>query len=187
VKRVTTETSIELDLCLAGGLGVSVSTGLGFFDHMLTLLFVHAGFSTTLRAIGDLHVDEHHLVEDVGLVIGQALREALGDKRGISRYGFVLPMDESIAEVALDLAGRYEFVWKATWTRERLGDMPTELIRHFFKSLAESLRCCLHMSVRGDDQHHKAEALFKGLGRVLRTACTCEAGSTEIPSSKGVL
>ncbi len=187
VKRLTAETSIELDMSLAGGLGVTAETGLGFFDHMLMLLLVHAGFSATLRAVGDLHVDEHHLVEDVGLVLGQAIREALGEKRGIARYGFLLPMDEALAEVAIDLAGRYEFVWSATWARERLGDMPTELFRHFFKSLAESLRCCLHMSVRGEDQHHKAEALFKGMGRVLRTACACETGSNEIPSSKGVL
>jgi imidazoleglycerol-phosphate dehydratase/histidinol-phosphatase len=187
VKRVTAETAIELDISLEGGSGVTVETGLGFFDHMLTLLFVHAGFSVTLRAVGDLHVDEHHLVEDVGLVLGQAIREALGDKRGISRYGFLLPMDEALAEVAIDLAGRYEFVWNVTWARERLGDMPTELFKHFFKSLAETLRCCLHMSVRGEDQHHKAEALFKGMGRVLRTACARESGSNEIPSSKGVL
>jgi imidazoleglycerol-phosphate dehydratase/histidinol-phosphatase len=187
VRRMTSETSIELGLSLERGLGVAVSTGLGFFDHMLTLLFVHAGFSADLCAKGDLHVDEHHLVEDVGLVLGQAIREALGEKRGISRYGFVLPMDESLAEIAMDLAGRYEFIWHVTWAREKLGDLPTELIRHFFKSLAESLRCSLHMSVRGDDQHHKAEALFKGVGRVLRTACACEAGTTEIPSSKGVL
>jgi imidazoleglycerol-phosphate dehydratase/histidinol-phosphatase len=187
LRRKTKETDINLELSLAEGRGVSISTGLGFFDHMLTLFAVHAGFSLQLDAVGDLHVDEHHLVEDVGLVLGQTLAEALGDKRGIRRYGFLLPMDESLAEVAVDLSGRFEFVWDVSWVRERIGEMPTEMIRHFFKSLAETLRCSLHMKVRGENEHHKAEALFKALGRALRDAASRDPFSVEVPSSKGVL
>jgi imidazoleglycerol-phosphate dehydratase/histidinol-phosphatase len=187
VSRVTNETSISLELALAGSANRRISTGLGFLDHMLDLLAAHAGFDLVIDAKGDLHVDEHHLVEDVGIVLGEAIREALGDKRGISRFGFLAPMDESIAEVALDLSNRPKFVWSGEFMRERIGDLPTELIPHFFESLTSSLRCALHISVRGENEHHKAEAVFKGVGRALRSACAIDGSGYDVPSTKGVL
>jgi imidazoleglycerol-phosphate dehydratase/histidinol-phosphatase len=154
---------------------------------MLELLANHAGFDLTIEATGDLHVDEHHLVEDVGLVLGEAVRVALGDKRAIRRFGFVLPMDEALAEVAIDLSNRNRFVWNGSFQREMLGTLPTELLPHFFESLAEALRCALHISVRGENEHHKAEAMFKGVGRALRDACSLGNAGEGIPSTKGAL
>ncbi len=185
--RTTTETSVSCKLGLYGTGRCAVSTGLGFFDHMLTLLGAHAGFDLTIEAIGDLHVDEHHLIEDVGIVLGEVVRQALRDRSGIARYGFILPMDESLAQVAIDLAARPHLEWDVTFTREMIGTMPTEMFKHFFRSFADSLRCALHISVRGDNEHHKAEAIFKGVGRTLRGAIGRVRDQKGVPSTKGVL
>jgi imidazoleglycerol-phosphate dehydratase/histidinol-phosphatase len=185
VRRTTKETDIRVDLQLATELPIHVSTGLGFFDHMLEQIAKHGGFALTLTCTGDLHIDEHHTVEDCALALGTALRQALGDKRGIARYGFLLAMDEAEAQVALDLSGRPYFVWDGRFNRDRVGDLPTELVPHFFRSLAESLGAALHVSVRGDNTHHMVEACFKGVGRSLRQAARIEGG--ELPTTKGVL
>jgi imidazoleglycerol-phosphate dehydratase/histidinol-phosphatase len=152
---------------------------------MLEQVAKHAGFALHLTCKGDLQIDEHHTVEDCALSLGRALREALGDKRGIARYGFLLPMDEAEAQIALDLSGRSFFVWHGVFNRERVGELPTELVPHFFRSLAESLGAALHISVRGENTHHMVESCFKGVGRSLRQAIRLE--SQEIPSSKGTL
>jgi imidazoleglycerol-phosphate dehydratase/histidinol-phosphatase len=185
VHRKTRETTISarVDLDTAGR--IEVSTGIGFFDHMLEQIAKHGGFSLTLNGDGDLHVDEHHTVEDVAIVLGGALREALGDKRGIARYGFLLPMDESLARVALDLSGRASFVFDAPFPRDTVGEMSTEMVSHFFRSLAESLGAALHVDVRGENTHHMVEACFKGVGRCLRQAIRQEGA--ELPTTKGTL
>jgi imidazoleglycerol-phosphate dehydratase / histidinol-phosphatase len=182
-KTKETEVSVEVDLSAEGP--SLISTGLGFFDHMLEQIAKHAGFALRLQCSGDLEIDEHHTVEDCALTLGAALREALGDKRGIARYGFLLAMDEAEAQVALDLSGRPYFVWEGKFNRERVGELPTELVPHFFRSLAESLGAALHISVRGENTHHMIESCFKGVGRSLRQAIRLE--SCEIPSSKGTL
>lgn len=186
-ERTTSETAIKASVSLYGTSRCSIRTGLGFFDHMLNLLGSHAGFDMVIDATGDLHVDEHHLIEDVGLVLGECIRRALRDRSCIGRFGFLLPMDESLAQIAVDLSGRIDLVWKADFRRDMIGDMPTEMFKHFFKSLAESLKCNLHISVEGDNEHHKAEAIFKGVGRALRSAVSRTAASQGIPSTKGVL
>jgi imidazoleglycerol-phosphate dehydratase/histidinol-phosphatase len=185
--RTTTETSISCKLGLYGTGKCAIATGIGFFDHMLTLLGAHAGFDLTIEAVGDLHVDEHHLVEDVGIVLGEVVRQALRDRSGIARFGFVLPMDESLAQVAFDLAARPHLEWDVTFSREMLGAMPTEMFKHFFRSFSDSLRCALHISVRGENEHHKAEAIFKGVGRALRSAVARQREEKGVPSTKGVL
>ncbi len=152
---------------------------------MLEQIAKHGGFALNLKCRGDLQIDEHHTVEDCALALGAALREALGDKRGIARYGFLLAMDEAEAQVALDLSGRPYFVWQGTFNRERIGELPTELVPHFFRSLAEALGAALHISVRGENSHHMVESCFKGVGRSLRQAIRLEGA--EIPSSKGSL
>jgi imidazoleglycerol-phosphate dehydratase/histidinol-phosphatase len=187
VTRVTKETSIELDLSLDGSGKISVTTGLGFFDHMLNLLGAHAGFDLRLAAVGDLHVDEHHLIEDVGIVLGEALKKATGAKEGIERYGFLLPMDEALAEIAIDLSGRSALVWNAEFRREKIGDVPTEMFKHFFLSFCDACKCSLHITVRGENEHHKAEAIFKGVGRALCAALKRDPRIRSIPSTKGVL
>jgi len=185
VVRRTKETDIEVSVDLDAGSPVRISTGLGFFDHMLEQVARHGGFSLELRCAGDLGVDEHHTVEDCALALGQALRQALGDKRGIGRYGFVLPMDESQAQVAIDLSGRPYAVFEGRFGRERIGELPTELVPHFFRSLGDSLGAAIHVSVRGENSHHMVEACFKAVGRALRQAIRVEGH--ELPSSKGVL
>jgi len=184
-RRKTRETEIDVEVDLSREGPSRIGTGLGFFDHMLEQIAKHGGFALTLACQGDLHVDEHHTVEDCALALGTALREALGDKRGLARYGFVLPMDEAEAEVSLDLSGRPCFVWEGRFARERVGDLPTELVPHFFRSLAESLQAALHVRVRGENSHHMIESCFKGVGRSLRHAIRLEG--TELPSTKGVL
>jgi imidazoleglycerol-phosphate dehydratase/histidinol-phosphatase len=154
---------------------------------MLHALGAHAGFDLRIQAEGDLHVDEHHLVEDVGIALGEAIQRALNDRSAIERFGFVLPMDESLAQVAIDLAARITFEWNASFLRERIGDVPTEMFKHFFKSLCEGLRCALHISVTGENEHHKAEAIFKGVGRALKGAVARDLRVKGIPSTKGVL
>jgi imidazoleglycerol-phosphate dehydratase/histidinol-phosphatase len=185
VSRRTKETEIEVVIDLGAESPISISTGLGFFDHMLEQIARHGGFSLQLGCRGDLEVDEHHTVEDCALALGQALREALGDKRGIARFGFLLPMDESEARVAIDLSGRPFAVFEGKFGRERVGELPTELVPHFFRSLGESLGAAIHISVRGENTHHMIEACFKATGRALRQAIRIEG--SELPSSKGVL
>jgi len=188
LRRKTNETDIAVFLNLDGGGETDIKTGIGFFDHMLELFARHALVDLSLQADGDLAVDEHHTVEDTGLALGAAMAEALGNRRGIERYGFVLPMDEALVEVAVDLSGRPCFVFDGRFRRDRVGELPTELVPHFFESLSQSLRCSLHMTIRrGKNEHHKIEALFKGLGRCLRQAfrlCPHERG---VPSTKGTL
>jgi len=185
VHRQTKETDVQIDLDLSREGPCRVATGLGFFDHMLEQIAKHGGFALDLKCSGDLQIDEHHTVEDCALGIGAALREALGDKRGIARYGFLLAMDEAEAQVAIDLSGRPFFVWDGRFERERVGDLPTELVPHFFRSLAEALGAALHITVRGENSHHMIESCFKGVGRSLRQAIRLEGGG--LPSTKGIL
>jgi imidazoleglycerol-phosphate dehydratase/histidinol-phosphatase len=185
VRRRTKETQVSVDVDLSREGPSRVATGLGFFDHMLQQIAKHGGFALELECKGDLHIDEHHTIEDCGLALGSALREALGDKHGIARYGFVLAMDEAEAHVALDLSGRPYFVWQGQFNRERIGEMPTELVPHFFRSLAETLGAALHLRVSGENTHHMVESCFKGVGRSLRQAIRREG--TELPSTKGAL
>ncbi|HRA03391.1 MAG TPA: bifunctional histidinol-phosphatase/imidazoleglycerol-phosphate dehydratase HisB, partial [Thermomonas sp.] len=185
VVRKTNETAIEVAVDLDDAAKPDIATGLGFFDHMLEQLGTHGGFALRLRCAGDLHIDEHHTVEDCALALGQALREALGNKRGIGRYGFVLPMDETQASATLDLSGRPYFLFEGSFARERVGDLPTELVPHFFQSLCQSAGITLHLAVRGDNAHHQVEACFKVVARALRIALRREGDA--LPSSKGVL
>ncbi|MDR0181494.1 bifunctional histidinol-phosphatase/imidazoleglycerol-phosphate dehydratase HisB [Lysobacter arvi] len=185
VQRNTRETRIEVALDLDRPAEPKVATGLGFFDHMLEQIGKHGGVALELRCEGDLHIDEHHTVEDSALALGQALREALGDKRGIGRYGFTLPMDESLASAALDLSGRPYFVFEGAFARERVGGLPTELVPHFFRSLCEGAGLNLNLRVQGENDHHKVEACFKAVARALRQAVRREG--RELPSTKGTL
>ncbi|MDX5515750.1 bifunctional histidinol-phosphatase/imidazoleglycerol-phosphate dehydratase HisB [Stenotrophomonas sp. RG-453] len=185
VQRNTKETKIRVDVDLDRTAEPQTHTGLPFFDHMLEQIGKHGGFALSVQAEGDLHIDEHHTIEDTGLALGQALRQALGDKRGIGRYGFTLPMDETLASAALDFSGRPYFVFEGEFKRERVGDMPTELVPHFFRSLCDAAGLNLHLSVRGDNDHHKVEACFKALARALRQALPRQG--TALPSTKGAL
>jgi len=185
VTRATRETRITVDVDLDAATRPHVATGIGFFDHMLEQLGVHGGFALRVACDGDLAVDEHHSVEDTALALGRALRDALGDRRGIARYGFMLPMDESLASAALDLSGRPCFVFEGAFPRERVGELATELVPHFFRSLSDALGATLHLSVRGENAHHMVEACFKAVGRVLRQAIRREGDA--VPSSKGTL
>ena len=187
VVRRTRETSIEASIDLDGRGASHVSTGLNFLDHMIDQIIHHAGVSLTLEARGDLNVDEHHTMEDVAIVLGEAVAKALGDKRGIGRYGFVLPMDEARAMVLIDFGGRIDFDWDVTFTREYVGDVPTEMFKHFFKSLGAAMCCNMHVAAKGENNHHIAEGLFKAFARALRQAIRREPFSYELPSSKGVL
>ena len=185
IERKTKETQVSVEVDLSREGPSRIATGLGFFDHMLEQVARHGGFALDLACRGDLHIDEHHTIEDCALALGAALREALGDKQGIARYGFLLAMDEAEAQVALDLSGRPYFVWEGRFDRERVGEMPTELVPHFFRSLAETLGAALHIKVSGENSHHMIESCFKGVGRSLRQAIRREG--TELPSTKGVL
>lgn len=185
VQRNTKETRIRVEVDLDQSAEPQTHTGLPFFDHMLEQIGKHGGFALRVQAEGDLHIDEHHTIEDTGLALGQALREALGDKRGIGRYGFTLPMDETLASAALDFSGRPYFVFEGEFKRERVGDMPTELVPHFFRSLCDASGLNLHLSVRGENDHHKVEACFKALARALRQALPRQGSA--LPSTKGAL
>ena len=185
VVRYTKETRIKVHVDLDRQVDPVAHTGLGFFDHMLEQIGKHGGFALQITCEGDTKVDEHHTIEDCALALGTALREALGDKRGIARYGFLLAMDEAEAQVALDLSGRPYFVWEGSFNRERVGELPTELVPHFFRSLAETLGAALHIAVRGENSHHMIESCFKGVGRSLRQAIRLEG--CELPSTKGRL
>jgi imidazoleglycerol-phosphate dehydratase/histidinol-phosphatase len=185
--RKTGETDIYVRVDLDGKGPSGVDTGLKFFDHMLSQLITHGGIALEIKCKGDLEVDEHHTVEDVGIALGEALRQALGDKRGIGRYGFALPMDESRAIVLLDFGGRSELVWDVQFTREYVGDVPTEMFKHFFKSLSDAMRANLYVQARGENNHHLAEAVFKAFARSLRQAVRRDVFSYDLPSSKGLL
>ena len=185
--RKTNETEIEVSVDLDRKGTDGIDTGLKFLDHMLEQIVHHAGIYLTVKAKGDLQVDEHHTMEDVAIVLGEALGKALGDKRGIERYGFVLPMDESKAMVLIDLGGRIEFVWDVSFRREYVGDVPTEMFWHFFRSLGSALRCNLHVSADGENDHHVAEGIFKAFARAVRMAVRREQFSYSLPSSKGII
>ena len=185
VQRDTKETRITVDIDLDRSADARVSTGLPFFDHMLDQIGKHGGIALSVQAEGDLHIDEHHTIEDTGIALGQALKQALGDKRGIARYGFTLPMDETLASAALDFGGRPYLVFDGTFKRERVGDMPTELVEHFFRSVCDAAALNLNLKVEGDNDHHKVEACFKAFARALRMAV--KRDGAELPSTKGTL
>ena len=185
ITRKTRETDIEVSVCLDETGPISAVTGIGFFDHMLEQIAKHGGFSLRLTCSGDLEVDAHHTVEDVAICLGQAIRQALGDKRGIGRYGFLLPMDESWARVSLDLSGRGAFRFKGKFSMAQVGALPTEMVPHFFQSFADALGAALHLRVKGDNNHHMIEACFKSVGRALRQAIRVEGA--DLPTTKGVL
>ena len=187
VERKTAETDISLKLDLDGKGTSGIDTGLKFLDHMLSQLVTHGGISLQLSCKGDLEVDEHRTMEDVGIALGEALKKALGDKRGIERYGFALPMDESRALVLLDFGGRSELVWDVEFTREYIGDVPTEMFKHFFKSLASAMQANLYVQARGENNHHLAESIFKAFARTLKQAVRRNVFTYELPSSKGLL
>lgn len=187
VHRKTAETDIYVRLNLDGRGRCDISTGLPFFDHMLDQLGRHSGMDVTVQAKGDLQVDEHHTIEDTGITIGEALRKALGDKRGIERYGFTLPMDDSLCSVALDFGGRAWLVWDADFKREKIGDMPTEMFMHFFKSLSDAAAMNLNIKAEGVNEHHKIEGIFKAFARSIRMAVKRDPLSDNIPTTKGMI
>ena len=187
VSRTTHETDIYVKVGLDGSGKCDVGTGIGFFDHLLEQIGKHGMVDLTVRARGDLHVDEHHTIEDTAIVLGECLLKALGDKRGIGRYGFCLPMDDCLCSVALDFGGRPWLVWDASFRREKIGDMPTEMFLHFFKSLSDSARMNLNIKAEGDNEHHKIEGIFKAFARSLRMAARRDIRNFVLPSTKGVL
>jgi imidazoleglycerol-phosphate dehydratase/histidinol-phosphatase len=184
-RRVTDETDISVKLDLDGKGNAEVKTGLAFLDHMLEQLARHGMLDLEVKAKGDLHIDEHHTIEDVAITLGEAFTLALGDKRGIERYGFTVPMDDCLAQVALDLGGRNWIVWEAEFKREKIGDMPTEMFFHFFKSFSDKAQCNLNIRAEGTNEHHKIEAIFKAFARSIKMAVACD-GDT-LPTTKGVL
>ncbi len=188
VERNTKETQIIVDLNLDGTGKADIHTGLGFFDHMLDQVAKHSGADLAIRVQGDLHIDEHHTIEDTALALGEAYKRALGDKRGISRYGFLVPMDEALAQVAIDFSGRPWLVWDAEFRREKIGDMPTEMFFHFFKSFSDTAQCNLNVKVEGDNEHHKIEAIFKAFAKSIKMAVRRDVKELDnLPSTKGVL
>jgi imidazoleglycerol-phosphate dehydratase / histidinol-phosphatase len=187
VRRTTKETDITIDLNLDGTGQSKMETGLGFFDHMLDQLARHSGSDLSVKVIGDLHIDEHHTIEDTALALGEAYYQALGSKLGIERYGFCLPMDDCLAQVALDFGGRAWLVWDAAFRREKIGDVPTEMFYHFFKSFSDASRCNLNIKVEGTNEHHKIEAIFKAFAKAIKMAIRRDANNMRLPSTKGVL
>ena len=187
VRRTTKETDIHVLLNIDGTGQCDISTGLGFFDHMLEQIGRHGMMDLTIRTQGDLHVDEHHTIEDTALALGECILKALGDKRGIERYGYCLPMDDCLCSVALDFGGRPWLVWDAEFHRERIGEMPTEMFLHFFKSLSDAARMNLNIKAEGTNEHHKIEGIFKALARALRMAVRRDIYHYELPSTKGTL
>ncbi len=186
-KRKTKETDITVEIDLDGNAKTDISTGLGFYDHMLEQIARHSGCDLTVQVKGDLHIDEHHTLEDTAIALGEAFAEALGNKIGIERYGFALPMDDCAAMVLLDFGGRPELVWDAKFKREKVGELPTEMFEHIFKSFAVGARCNLYIKARGKNEHHKIEAIFKALARAIRMAIKREPGADFLPSTKGLL
>jgi imidazoleglycerol-phosphate dehydratase/histidinol-phosphatase len=186
VKRITKETEVAVALNLDGSGKSSVSTGTGFLDHMLDQVAKHGGIDLSINVKGDYHIDEHHAIEDLGIVLGEAMLKALGGKKGIERYGFVLPMDDSLATVAIDFGGRPWLVWNVELKREKIGEMPTEMFFHFFKSFSDSARCNLNISAQGDNEHHKMEAIFKAFAKAVKMAVS-KTDNFNLPSTKGTL
>ncbi|MGZ3885063.1 MAG: bifunctional histidinol-phosphatase/imidazoleglycerol-phosphate dehydratase HisB [Bacteroidia bacterium] len=186
-KRYTNETQIELQINMDGTGQASISTGLGFFDHMLEQIAKHGAIDLSLNCKGDLHIDEHHTVEDTAIALGEAIALALGDKKGTERYGFMLPMDDCLAQVALDFGGRSWIVWNAEFKREKIGDVPTELFFHFFKSFSDAAKCNLNIKAEGDNEHHKIEAIFKAFARSVKMAVKRDKNNMSLPSTKGIL
>jgi imidazoleglycerol-phosphate dehydratase len=188
IHRQTAETNIAITLNLDGTGQHEISTGVGFLDHMLTAVAVHGLFDLQVQATGDLHIDSHHTIEDVGIVLGQAFNQAVGDRKGINRVGHAyVPMDEALGFVALDFSGRPYTIFHATWATPAIGQFPTDLVQHFFESVAVHARLTLHAKVEGRNDHHQAEALFKALARALRTAVELDSRRTGIASTKGTL
>ena len=187
IRRTTKETDIFVEVNLDGHGRTEISTGLGFFDHMLDQIGKHSGIDLTVRVKGDLEVDEHHTIEDTAIALGEALLKALGDKRGIERYGYCLPMDDCLCSVALDFGGRPWLVWDAAFHREKVGDMPTEMFLHFFKSLSDAARMNLNIKAEGTNEHHKIEGIFKALARSIKMAIRRDIYRYELPSTKGDL
>jgi imidazoleglycerol-phosphate dehydratase/histidinol-phosphatase len=186
-ERNTNETKIRIEMNVDGNGKTSVNTGLSFFDHMLDQLGKHSGIDLKITVKGDLHIDEHHTIEDTAIALGETLAKALGNKAGINRYGFVLPMDDSLARVAIDFGGRSWFIWDAQFSREKIGDMPTEMFYHFFKSFSDAAKCNLNIKVEGDNEHHKIESVFKALARSIKQAIKRDAENMQLPTTKGVL
>jgi imidazoleglycerol-phosphate dehydratase / histidinol-phosphatase len=185
--RITNETNIAVTINLDGSGKASIETGLGFFDHMLDQIARHGLVDLTIQAKGDLHIDEHHTVEDTGIALGEAFSKAIGDKKGIERYGFALPMDETEAKVLIDFGGRNWLVWNTHFSRERVGDVPTEMFYHFFKSFSDAAKCNLNIECRGENEHHKIEAIFKAFAKAIKMAVKRDPLKNYLPSTKGVL
>ncbi len=186
-ERNTNETKIKVDLNLDGTGKAIINTGLGFFDHMLDQIARHGKMDLIIETKGDLHIDEHHTIEDTGLALGEAFGKALADKRGMERYGFALPMDEAEAKVLIDFGGRNWMVWDAEFKREKIGEMPTEMFFHFFKSFSDAAKCNLNIYCRGENEHHKIEAIFKAFAKAIKMAVKRDPLSNQLPSTKGVL
>lgn len=186
-ERNTNETKIKIELNADGSGKANISTGLGFFDHMLEQIARHGKMDLTIDTKGDLHIDEHHTIEDTGIALGEAFAKALADKRGMERYGFALPMDEAEAKVLIDFGGRNWLVWNVLFKRERIGEMPTEMFFHFFKSFSDAAKCNLNIECHGDNEHHKIEAIFKAFAKAIRMAVKRDPMSNYLPSTKGTL
>ncbi|MEZ4936047.1 MAG: bifunctional histidinol-phosphatase/imidazoleglycerol-phosphate dehydratase HisB [Crocinitomicaceae bacterium] len=186
VRRTTNETDIEVEVNLDGNGKNSISTGIGFFDHMLEQISKHGNLDLTIRVKGDLEIDEHHTIEDTALALGEAFIQALGTKKGIERYGWLLPMDDCLAQVAIDFGGRPWLVWNTEFKRESVGEMPTEMFMHFFKSFSDASKCNLNIKAEGENEHHKIEAIFKGFAKAIKMAVR-KTGESGIPSTKGIL
>jgi len=185
--RKTKETDITIELDIDGKRKSKIFTGLSFFDHMLEQIAKHGNINLNISAKGDLHIDEHHTIEDVGIALGEAFSKALGDKRGIERYGFCLPMDDCLAQVALDFGGRNWIEWQAEFKREKIGEMPTEMFFHFFKSFSDTSKCNLNIKAEGTNEHHKIEAIFKAFAKAIKMAIKRDANNMSLPSTKGTL
>jgi imidazoleglycerol-phosphate dehydratase/histidinol-phosphatase len=187
VKRATKETDIAASINLNGS-GISeISTGIGFFDHLLEQIPRHSGCDLRIKAKGDTHVDEHHTIEDVAIVLGEAIHKSLGEKRGIERYGYCLPMDDSLAQAAIDFGGRSWIEWNADFKREKIGDMPAEMFFHFFKSLSDSAKCNINIKAEGKNEHHKIEAVFKAFAKALKMAVKKDVFNSNLPTTKGYI
>lgn len=185
--RNTKETQITISLNLDGKGDANIHTGIGFFDHMLEQIARHGNMDLNIQVKGDLHIDEHHTIEDVAITLGEVMYQALGDKRGIERYGFLLPMDDCLAQVAIDFGGRSWLVWEAEFKREKIGEMPTEMFYHFFKSFSDAAKCNLNIKADGTNEHHKIEAVFKAFAKAIKMAVRRDVNNMQLPSTKGVL
>ena len=186
-ERNTNETRISIELDLDGSGRTEINSGLNFFDHMLDQLGKHSGADLKVLVNGDLHIDEHHTIEDTAIALGEAFAKALGNKAGINRYGFIVPMDDSLAQVAIDFSGRSWLVWEAKFSRDKIGDMPTEMFYHFFKSFSDAAKCNLNIKVEGNNEHHKIEAVFKALARSIKMAVKRDSDNMQLPTTKGML